>query len=134
MHVRADGLRRGEQAEKRGVAVVAPGHEAAPVGVEAANDDASPGAVAAVSDGVGLDGRGPVGLPGLHGRGPAVDLFLEFVARSSGPMPTTSRACWAARPASPASPYSADSTHALRIPAAAASSNASSVPACGTIR
>ena len=41
---------------------------------------------------------------------------------------------WAARPSSPASPYPDESTAALRMPAAAASSRAASIPACGTIR
>ncbi len=80
----ADGLFRGaEQVEEAGV--VALGDEAAAVAIEPADDDAGPGAVAAVGDGVGLDGGRAVGLAGLLRRGPVVDLGLQFGAAVRGP-------------------------------------------------
>jgi hypothetical protein len=71
-------LCRGKQVEE--VRVVALGHKAASVGIQAADDGARPGAVAGVLDGVGLDGGRAVSAAGLLRRGPAVDLFLEFAA------------------------------------------------------
>jgi hypothetical protein len=72
-----DGLGGGQQVEQGGV--VALGGEAASVCRQPADDDSGPGPVAVVGDRVGLDGGGPVGVPGLSWRGPAVDLGLQFV-------------------------------------------------------
>ncbi len=79
----ADRFGRGEQAEK--VRVVALGDKAALAGVKAADDDAGPGTVARVLDGVGLDDGRAVGAAGLLRRGPAVDLGLAVGAAVGGP-------------------------------------------------
>ena len=80
-----------------------------------------------------------LGRPGMEVTGmPSVRLANPRWFGPSSTMPSDSacatRSACAARPASPASPYPDDSTTALRMPAAAASLSASSVPACGTIR
>ena len=80
----ADGfLCRSKQVEE--IRVVALGHEAASVGIQAADDDAGAGTVARVLDGVGLDGGRAVGVAGLLWRDPAVDLLLEFTAAIGRP-------------------------------------------------
>ena len=84
-------------------------------------------------------GPGSVGSPGTEVTGMRStklanpSMFGPSSAMSSDRAWATSSAC-AARPASPASPYPEDRTTALRMPAAAASESASSIPACGTIR